>query len=230
MLHDCLPGLVTADSTAVWSGALSDWEAFAHSVLQPGGAGRGGNYGFSRMVDRLADMRMVCGDAGLAGQAIALHQRLLAAAVPGEQFRLSANEITAMPVALGVFGRLKTVRSGPNRGKIPLEEQAIAPLRDTIRIMAVAEGVAATSTMERIRAIMVAGEIGVTLADHIAEAFVDFARESLRLELSPGGAAGEQFLDPEELSEEQLEQLRTCLEYVTTLQRLAYQQLVEASR
>jgi signal-transduction protein with cAMP-binding, CBS, and nucleotidyltransferase domain len=182
------------------------------------------------MVEFLADTRPICGDPTLAQEVIDIHRRLLASLPTSEPFRQLATEVAAMPVALGLFGRFRTVRSGANRGGIPLTEQVLAPLCNVIRVLAIACGAGVTGTRERIRQVMVVGAIGVTLAESIDAAFIYIAGERIRLELAADQSGDELFLNPDELAEEKREQLHTGLEYVTTLQRLAYQQLVEAGR
>ena len=226
-LREMLGGCFPTNSDFLWSGTLAEWADHARPVAGP--AEHDDTSTFARQLALLADSRLIAGNPEFGAGVVALNRQLLAAADP-ELFRLLATATAAKPVGLGMFGRFRTLWSGPHKGTLPIRELAIEPIVDVVRLLAVAGGFAEQSTMGRLRRIMANGQIGVTLADNIAAAFIDFERELIGLALRSRPADDEFYLAPEELAEDLNEQLRTGLEYVTTMQRVAYQILAEPER
>lgn len=185
---------------------------------------------FSRLIENTADMRFVSGDSDFGNSVIESGKRLLLNRMGNEIFWHLAKDIAAMPVALGIFGRLRTVREGENQGKIDLNGMAIDPLAAAVRILSLHCGRIETSFAERLKSILEAGRIGVALTDRLSAAYQDFMRERIRLEFGGAGDDAGLFLDPERLDDESKERFRSGLDDVTTLQRLVHQYLVEVER
>lgn len=219
-----------------WSGSAAEWLG----MIDAGLSGSGGTAAaathlgdeelFAEAVAMVADLRAVCGALPLAEAVISSSRQRLATEFSGEKFRQLVRRTTAMPVAIGIFGRFKTARKGRNRGRFPLEELAIAPLASAARIFAIASGITATATVARIKGILARENLGVALADRLLIAYHDFTKTLIELELDlpETGTDEALFFNPEQLAEVDRERFRDGLEAVTTLQRLAYQQLTEA--
>ena len=135
-----------------------------------------------------------------------------------------------MPVALGIFGRIKLVRNGKNRGKVDLKGMAIDPLAAAARVLSLPLKVEDTSFTGRMSAILAAGNVSVALADRLLISYQDFMRERIKLELCAAKGDVGLFLNPDELDEESLERFKSGLDDITTLQRLVHQQLVEVEQ
>lgn len=216
-----------------WSGTTGEWQQLVATGLQDGkslkdSADTFDDEGlFAETIAMVADLKPICGSMALAEAVVASSRSRVAATVGSDRFRQFAKQTTAMPVAIGIFGRFKTVRSGKHRGEFYLEELAIKPLVASIRILAVAYGIAETETIARIRAILATGNLGVTFADRLLHAYHGFMTLLIESELTAGNATGQVYFNPEAHDELTRENLRIGLEEVTTLQRLAYQQLVE---
>lgn len=216
--------------SAYWFGSDTQWNKTAAGLLQtgePDSWSKTGGKSFTLFIETAADMRMVGGDSDFGRGIIETDRKLLADCLHCDNFWHLAKDTATMPVAIGVFGRFKTVRTGSNRGKIDLKKMAIDPLAAAARILSLACGREETTFSGRINSILATGNIGVALADRLLIAYQDFMRERIRLELADSIGADGLFFDPEELDEEAKERFRAGLENTTTLQRLVHQQLVE---
>lgn len=216
--------------SAYWFGSADQWRKTAADLIGTGETdnwNKTGGKNFTLFVETAADMRTVGGNADFGRGIREATRPLLADCLQSGAFWHLAKNTAAMPVALGVFGRFKTVRTGSNRGKINLQGMALDPLAAAARLLALACGSDETSFNRRIHAILAAGNMGVALADRLLIAYQDFMRERIRLELTGSNGAEELFFDPEELDNETKERFRTGLEDIITLQRLVHQQLVE---
>ncbi len=219
-----------------WSGSRSEWESFVSAPLRgadPGSSMSGSESDellFSRMLETAADLRWICGDRELSESLLTHTGKLLAEVVSGDRFWHLAKTVAVMPLALSIFGRIKTERSGKHRGEFSLKELAIDPLVACARMLAVAQGVTGTATIARLKAVLAAGNLGVTLADRLLVAYQDFMRQFVRIELGTGSLDGNLFLNPDDLDEASRERLISGLEDISTLQRFVYQQLVEVEQ
>ncbi len=231
----CLPNLSrNMNSPAIfWFSSESDWKATvvaAFSGEKTGSRLKSSEIAFPWIVETISDLRPVCGDRDFGQSVNAFGRKQLADSLRSEYFWHYAKEIAVMPVALGIFGRIKTLHSGINRGKFELEEFALTPLTAATRILATACGAVEATFAGRMQAILAAGRIGVALADRLLIAHEDLMREMIRLELETQQETTQFFFNPDSLSEESKERFKAGLEDITTLQRLVYQQLVEVEK
>jgi signal-transduction protein with cAMP-binding, CBS, and nucleotidyltransferase domain len=75
-------------------------------------------------------------------------------------------------VAIGLFGGFQTEREKREyRGHVHLKYAGIIPLVESVRLLALREGVEETSTLERIRILRDAGVLSLTEADDLTAAF-----------------------------------------------------------
>jgi len=216
-----------------WSGTVTDWL----ELVDAGLSGRKSSAAtiattadadlFEDTFRLVADLRPVAGSASLAEAAVNSSRARIAQELSEERFRQFVIKTTAMPVAIGIFGRFKTVKTGKHRGEFSLEDFAINPLIAATRAMAVSFGIYETSTVARIKGILATGNIGVAHADRLLIAYHDFMKTLVELELSENRGNDKVFFNPDALDELSKERFRNGLEEVTTLQRLVYQQLVE---
>jgi len=219
----------------LWAGTATNWRELVDTGLS-GGKSSTANIVtpadadlFEETFRLVADLRPLCGSMPLAEAAIVSSRARVALELPGERFRQYVIKTTAMPVAIGIFGRFKTVKTGKHRGEFSLEELAIAPLVAATRVLAVSSGITGTSTVARIKGILAAGNLGVGHADRLLIAYHDFMKIFVELELAENRANDKVFFNPDSLDEPGRERFREGLEEITTLQRLVYQQLVEVA-
>jgi signal-transduction protein with cAMP-binding, CBS, and nucleotidyltransferase domain len=226
ILIDC--NLLTAAKAngvgKLWHGSVSRWLDEVESGVT--GTGEIGRSRYSQTFEMVADSRCLCGDCALASLAIDKANALLHGNLNSDNFRYYAKRVANMPVALGLFGRFKTARTGKHRGELSLEDLAIAPLVAAVRILAVHEGITATATAARIWSLLNSGSLSVSLADRLLTAFQNFIRHQIELEIS-GDGSGKRYFDPDVLGDDARERLKEGLEDIGTLQRLVYQQIVE---
>jgi len=235
LLTSCFPALNAAQGNPLvffWSGSTSEWFALSSSLLKGEKNDVTDDYqkGYAQIFETLADLRTVGGDATFGRTLIDAGRKQLADSLHNELFWQLAKDIPHMPVAVGLFGRFKTVKSGKNRGKFDLKELVLDPMTAAARILAISSGAAETSFTGRIKSILSAGNMGVSLADRLLVAYQDFMRERIRLELTEAKDADGLFFNPDDLDEESRERFRAGLEDITILQRLVQQQLVEVEQ
>lgn len=214
-----------------WHGPVSQWRRLmpetSHRQQPDAASGPAGVERHAREIEIMADIRPLCGNMELAARVTEMTRASLDRERDSERFRQLARRVATMPVALGIFGRFRTARSGEHRGEFSLEEMAIRPLVSSARIMAIACGIRETSTTARLKALQAGGQVGVALVDRLLVALHDFARCQIELEIAGDTADGEHYFNPYVLGNEERERLKAGLEDLTTLQRLVYQQVVE---
>ncbi len=113
-------------------------------------------------------------------------------------------------VALGLFNRLTVDHSdGPHKGKINLKYHALLPLVESIRLLALREGVAATSTRERIASLHAAGILHNDEQDYLDGAFRHITELVLRQQLHDfdAGLLVGPYIAPDELSQREKDML-----------------------
>jgi signal-transduction protein with cAMP-binding, CBS, and nucleotidyltransferase domain len=219
-----------------WSGSRSQWEEYVSSSLKGRDAakrlpaGESGELLFSRMFGIVADLRPLLGDAAFSEDLLTQVRNLLSGEISGDRFWHMAKNIAVMPLALTIFGRLKTERSGRHRGAFSIKSLAIDPLVASSRVLAVALGIEETSTVERLKGVLAAGNLGVALADRLLVAYQDFLRQLIGIELEKGSDPDRLYLNPETLDNASRERLKCGLEEISTLQRFVHQQLVEVEQ
>jgi len=242
ILADCgiptQPGL-RGGGTIFWHGSIGNWrEQLLDSIgpMVPGQSGGGGKFDpamatpYDRGIELIADLRPIWGDKDLSDRVMEMSAAFLAWESQREEFRQLARRVATMPVALGMFGRFRTARSGSHRGQFSMEEMATRPLVASVRMLAILSGIRETSTAARIRALLAGGGLGVAIADRLLLALNEFVRCQIKLEIAHGGEGEEYFLNPDVLGHVSRERLKSGLEDLTTLQRLLYQQIAEVSQ
>lgn len=164
------------------------------------------------------DIRAIHGDQSLAQ---ALQSHMLKTASSNDIFlaALARNAGTHRP-PLGFFRRFVLERNGEHAHQLDLKHRGIIPIVDLARVYALAHGVTAVNTRERIRKL---GEIqALTLADsrNISDALEYI--QSLRLQAQARQISNHQktsnYLDPASLPELQREQLRDAFTAVNDAQ------------
>ncbi len=216
-----------------WSSTAAEWLELVDAGLKGGGSSSANSDTladenlFADTFCMVADLKPLCGSMLLAEKVISSSRKRVAIELSSERFWQFARQTAAMPVAIGIFGKFKTVKTGKNRGKFSLEELAINPLVAATRALAVSYGITETSTIARIKGILATGNLGVTLADRLLIAYHDYMKALIEIELSENSANEKIFFSPDTLDEISRERFLVGLEDITTLQRLVYQQLVE---
>ncbi|WP_298438530.1 putative nucleotidyltransferase substrate binding domain-containing protein [Geobacter sp.] len=202
-----------APSLPAWRGSMAEWRSRIAARLAEGDADPDG-------LIRLADLRLVAGDASLAAGMVNLVRAMLG--FHREPVREAARRTAMMPSGFDFFGRLRTERGEAHRGEFNLGLYGIDPLVAIVRVLTVWFDIPETGTVERVRGLLQRGRIDVDLAERLLFAWHTLGRLALNEEIGRGGGAGGLFISPGTLAEHGLEELKRGLEAVGSLQKIVY--------
>ncbi|TSE21553.1 Hypoxic response protein 1 [Tepidimonas alkaliphilus] len=164
------------------------------------------------------DQRFVAGERGLLET---LRAEVLAR-TPGQRIFLAhmvANALTHTP-PLNWLGRIQTLRDGEHAGAIDLKHSGIVPIVDLARVYALAGGIAAVNTRERLLRGADSGEISPDRARDLVDAleFLSTLRVRHQARQLEAGHAANNHLRPAELSALERRHLKDAFAVVKDLQ------------
>ncbi len=169
------------------------------------------------------DVRCVAGQGALLD---ALRAEVLRRTRHGRLFiaHLAANALARQP-PLGLFGGIATLRSGAHKGSVDLKLGGIAPVVDLARVYALAAGVDAVNTHDRLARAAESGEIGAQGVRDLRDAleFIATLRIRHQAQQIADGLPADNFLRPAALSNFERGQLRDAFVVVKQLQELLAQ-------
>ncbi|MEO8652975.1 MAG: putative nucleotidyltransferase substrate binding domain-containing protein, partial [Ramlibacter sp.] len=121
---------------------------------------------------------------------------------------------------LGYFGRIALQRGGEYAGKIDLKHNGIVPIVDLARVYALAAGVPAVNTHDRLEQAGGSGEVTAEAARDLRQAleFLGKARLVHQARQTAKGEAPDNFLSPAEISNFERSQLKDAFTVVQKLQ------------
>jgi CBS domain-containing protein len=121
---------------------------------------------------------------------------------------------------LGLFGQIAVIRSGENARTIDLKHSGIVPIVDLARVYALAGGVAAANTHDRLAVAAQAGEVSAQSARDLRDAleFLGKLRIAHQARQTRQHKAPDNFLALEELSNLERSHLKNAFSVVQTLQ------------
>jgi CBS domain-containing protein len=191
----------TIESLPGWRDALLGWVAGSGPAPAPGPG--------------LFEMAAVSGSVRALEK---LRLELIQAAQAREAFRAGlAATAVANPPPLGFLGRLVVATSGEHRNELDLYAKGIAPLADVVRILALERGVAARSTVGRLRDLRSLHDYA--RADEIENAleYLQTLRIHQQLARLGDGEEPDDFLDPETLSNGERKSLKEAFQLIAAL-------------
>lgn len=198
----------------LWRKTLSQW------IAQIRLWGRKRNFVAIRLSDIFFDFQPVWGDAELAHQ--------LRAAVT-DMVRQNQGFLSEMcrdkadhNVALGVFGGFVTEREQKDYlGQVNLKYTGLIPLVESIRLLALREGVEETSTLERMRALHAKGVLTANDRDDLIAAFSLITDILLRKQIRDyrAGRRVSYFVAPEVLTRRQRSALLDSLKSIHQMRK-----------
>jgi len=174
-----------------------------------------------RLFAEVGDLSFLLGNRETGIGAVQEARQALADALATGAGREVARQIATLPVPLGFLGHLRVDRDGPARGQLDLEQGALGPLRDAVRLLALRAGVMATGTVQRVRALQQKGVLDEELARRVLEGYLVFMEEVVAGEVEGAHPAG--FLKAERLEGESGQRIRKGLEGVLALQKVLHQ-------
>lgn len=139
-----------------------------------------------------------------------------------EVLRQLHEEEDSHAVPLGVFGSFVTERRGGHRGAIDMKRSALIFLIEAARVLALKHGIRETSTIERLRALVVNKVIHGDDAEYFENAYRIILGHTLKAQIDTFLKTGESgyYLNPGDLSERNREILKRALRAVSRLQEL----------
>lgn len=189
----------------VWQGYFAAWIAQPDEMAQ-------------MLASVMFDLRPIAGDMSLFDD---LHAQTLAMARGNSIFlrHMIGNALKHAP-PLTLFRGLSTIRSGAHRNTLDLKIAGVIPVVDLARIYALRGGIEAVNTRERIVAARDLGVISRTGAHDLLDAYDLIAETRLRHQAAQiaRGAAPDNYLAPEALSDLERSHLRDAFLVVKTMQ------------
>jgi CBS domain-containing protein len=164
------------------------------------------------------DLRAIHGDASLA-EALCSHMLRLASSSTIFLAALAANALAASP-PLGIFRRFVVERDGEHRDTLDLKKRGVLPVTDIVRLHALAHGIPAVNTDERLAALARARHLSITDSRNLADALHVIQRLRIRNQAEQvlEGRQPSNFLNPRDLPKLAREQLRDAFTVIDDAQ------------
>jgi CBS domain-containing protein len=201
------------DSLSGWRAKLDRWFSEAHWEVV-------------RYLLIVADGRMVYGDHALAER---LYDHYYQDALDNPIIvRRMLDNTMRHKVLIGVFGQLLRERYGEESGSLDIKYGAYIPMVNAIRLLAIQSGIRASSTFERIDALVANGRLAAEEADAYRDAFrfILGLRTKITGRLVDGMYANNGKLARSQLTLHVKKQLRHVLRVGQKLQRGVYRQTI----
>lgn len=165
------------------------------------------------------DVRSIYGDPSLATQ---LQQYMLKRARGNSIFLAAlAENVLDTPPPLGIFRRFVVDHNGEHRDQLNLKKRAIIPIVDIVRIHALANGITAVNTMQRLNALAESRALSIGDSRNLQDALqvimqtrIEGQVQHLTAGLQPGN-----HLNPDELPKLVRKQLRDAFSIVKDAQQ-----------
>ncbi|WP_224981705.1 putative nucleotidyltransferase substrate binding domain-containing protein [Geomonas agri] len=210
----CTGGIMPVNDN--WRGSLAQWQRRLHAIVRYETEDYGKN-----MMDLivLSDARFVAGDAELAGKLVSLIRALL------QDYFMAlwgmAKAATEMKLALGFLKRFWTEGSGEHKGAFNLKLLAWAPLVMNVRILAINQGIPATSTVRRIELLEKEHSFSANMARGLVAAYRILTKHRILLQIKviKGIQNDAYYLNPYSLPSDERERMRQALLLIEDLQK-----------
>lgn len=137
-----------------------------------------------------------------------------------------AQSAVLVPTALGFFGRFKVEGEGDNKGKLNIKLHGWAPLIMSVRVLALAERVAETNTLKRIRRLRELNIIKHELEEELVDAYLLFVKFRVMNQLSVPDSADANHIDPDKLDPDEAGRLRKSMRVVESFQKYIHEILL----
>lgn len=206
-------------SNPTWRGSFPQWRKRLLAIVR---------YEFEdyakNMMDLivLSDARYVAGDRPLAEELASMIRDM-----ERDYFQVlwgMAKAATEMKLALGFLKRIWTERSGEHKGEFNLKLLAWAPLVMNIRILAINQGIPATSTVERIRLLAKEGSFSSMFSEDLLDAYRILTKHRILLQIKvlKGIQKDSYYLNPYQLPAAEVERIHQALLKIEELQKIIH--------
>ena len=213
----CTGGIMPSNEQ--WRGSLSQWQRRLLSIARY----ECEDYGKNLMnLIVISDARYVAGDRELAEELVTRIRSLL------QDFFVAlwgmAKAATEMQLALGFLKRFWTEGSGEHKGEFNLKLLAWAPLVMNVRILAINQGIPATSTVKRIELLEKERSFSANTARGLIEAYRILTKHRILLQIKviKGIQDNVYHLNPYALPKEEREKIRQALLLIEDLQKIIH--------
>ncbi|ACH38534.1 nucleotidyltransferase DUF294, putative [Citrifermentans bemidjiense Bem] len=210
----CTGGIMPCNDN--WRGSLSQWQRRLLGIVRY----ETEDYGKNLMdLIVLSDARFVAGDGELAGVLVSRIRSLL------QDYFMAlwgmAKAATEMRLALGFLKRFWTEGSGEHKGCFNLKLLAWAPLVMNVRILAINQGIPATSTVRRIELLEREHSFSAESARGLIEAYRILTKHRILLQVKviKGIQDDAYYLNPYSLPADERERIRQALLMIEDLQK-----------
>lgn len=203
----------TMASNPQWRHSLAEWQQMLNQWIATPLAENMVNFGMFQ------DFRTIHGDIRLEEQ---LHKHIHALVRRNNLFfPYVAKNIVRFPAPLGMFGRIRLERRGPNRGKVDLKKSGIFAITEGVSLLALEHNVDQGTTWDKLDALGNLGVLSPKDSETISEAFTHLVNFRLQLQLRDitAGNRPSNGIDPLMLPEKSRNQLREALRGVNQLLR-----------
>ncbi len=164
------------------------------------------------------DLETIYGDASLLNQ---VRKQLLQKTQNSTLFiaHLSKNALNLRP-PLGFFRDFVLKQNGKHRATLDLKHNGIAPVVDLARIYALAEGISAVNTIERIQQAAGTPSLTKASAENLIDAyeFLGMLRVEHQAKELMSGESPDNYLSPKEISKLEREHLKDAFKVIKSLQ------------
>jgi CBS domain-containing protein len=213
----CSGGIMPSNDN--WRGSLSQWQRRLLSIVRY----ECEDYGKNLMnLIVISDARYVAGDRELAEELVSRIRSLL------QDYFLAlwgmAKAATEMQLALGFLKRFWTEASGEHKGEFNLKLLAWAPLVMNVRILAINQGIPATSTVKRIEFLEHEKSFSAEMARGLIGAYRILTKHRILLQIKviKGIQDDAYHLNPHSLPKEERERIRHALLLIEDLQKVIH--------
>ena len=213
----CTGGIMPCNEK--WRGSLSQWQRRLLAIVRY----EVEDYGKNVMdLIVISDARFVAGDRELADELV-----LRIRALEQDYFQAlwgMAKAATEMKLALGFLKRFWTEGCGEHKGEFNLKLLAWAPLVMNVRILAINQGIPATSTVKRIAYLEREGSFSPETARGLIEAYRILTKHRILLQIKviKGIQDDAYYLNPYSLPREERERMRHALLLIEDLQKIIH--------
>ena len=205
---------VVTPRNPLWRGTQAEWKQRCEDGVHPKA-----DEGFTNLC-RLVDLCPLSPDNGHAMEL----RDTCHATLNGNRSALTnlRERMSSFSNGLGLMGGLKLERRGSVRGLFGLQDFGLRPFSAALSALVLVKNSRAVSNIERINDLLRRRELDVDLAERMLATWYSlhglrlWREQSLRIEGQSGGAS---FLDPDEMTAEQRQELKKSLESVAIIQR-----------
>lgn len=201
-------------SNPKWRHSLSEWKNILDQWISVPKGEYMVNFGMFQ------DFRTIHGDKTLEEE---LHDFIFETAQRNKLFfPCVAKNIVRFPAPLGMFGRIKTERSGKHRGKVELKKAGIFAITEGVSLLALENNIHRGTTWDKLDKLSQISVISATDKEKISEAFSSLVNLRLQKQLADltAGNKPSNAIDPQRLTEKSRKELREALRGVNLLLRI----------